>query len=249
MEDLRHHFEIGYSPSNATMVVTGDVTADQIFSLARKYIEPIPSHAPPPKVTTREPEQPGERRLVVRKFAQLPLLNVAYHIPETSGPDYYSLRVLQTILFSGQSSRMYRRIVDKDQLALFVRGNFSFAFDPTLLEIVCQPKAGTQPEAVEKAIYDEIEKVKTGSVSDKEIEKAKNILLAAFYRQMKTINGKASTLGSYEVFFGDYHKLFTAAEEYNKVTSEDVRQTAIKYLGEKNRTVATLVPEAPAAKQ
>ena len=249
MADLRHHFEMGYSPSNATMVVTGDVTADQIFGLAEKYIEPIASHAPPPKVTTVEPDQLGERRLAVNKFAQLPSLLIGYHIPQTSSPDYYPLKVLQTILFSGQSSRMYRRLVDKDQLALFVGGFSEFAFDPTLFQIAAQPKAGVQPADVEKAIYDEIDRVKSGSVTDEEMQKAKNILLADFYREMKTINGRADTLGSYEVFFGDYHKLFTAADEYSKVTKESVKQVARKYFGDRNRTVATLVPEASSGQE
>ena len=247
MEDLKHHFEMGYSPSNATMVVSGDVTADEIFKFAERYIEPIPSHAPPPKVTTREPEQLGERRLVIKKFAQLPLLMVAYHIPESASPDYYPLRVLQTLLSDGQSSRLYKRLVDKDQLALFVQSNFGFAFDPTLFTIVAQPKAGVSPEAVEKAIYEEIDRIRDQGVSADEIQKAKNILLADFYRQMKTINGKANTIGSYEVFFGDYHKLFTAADEFNKVTSDGVRSMAKTYFSDKNRTVATLVPEAPPA--
>src|SRR5947209_7170571 len=87
MEDLKHHFEMGYSPSNATMVVVGDVTPEEIFQLCEKYIEPITSHAPPPPVTTVEPEQLGERRLVVHKPAELPLLLVAYHTPKTNSPD------------------------------------------------------------------------------------------------------------------------------------------------------------------
>ena len=87
--------------------------------------------------------------------------------------------------------------------------------------------------------------MKSALVTDQEIEKAKNILLAGFYRQMKTINGKANALGSYEVFFGDYNKLFTAADEYKKVTKEDVKRVAAKYFSDKNRTVATLIPEQP----
>ncbi|MCI0486756.1 MAG: insulinase family protein [Blastocatellia bacterium] len=243
MADLRHHFEMGYSPSNATMVVVGDVTGDEIFKLAEKYIEPIASHDPPPKVTTREPEQLGERRVVVKKFAQLPILMMGYHVPETANPDYYALQVLQAIMFSGQSSRMYQRIVDKDQLALFVNGGSGFSFDPTLFTINAQPKAGVAPDAVERAIYEELDRLKTDLVADQEMEKAKNILLATFYRQMKTINGKANVLGSYEVFFGDYRKLFTAADDFNRVTKEDVRRVAQKYFTEKRRTVATLIPE------
>ncbi|HEY0003643.1 MAG TPA: pitrilysin family protein [Pyrinomonadaceae bacterium] len=243
MDDLKNHFRMGYSPSNATMVVVGNVTPGEIFKLAEKYIEPIAAREPPPKVTTREPEQLGERRVVVKKFAQLPLLMLGYHVPETANPDYYPLKVLQTILFSGQSSRMYRRVVDKDQLALFINADYDFAFDPTLFMLTAQPKEGIAPEAVEKAVYEELDRVKKEPVTDQEIEKAKNILLANFYRQMKTINGKANTLGSYEVFFGDYQKLFTAAEDFKKVTKDDVRRVAQKYFGEKNRTVATLIPE------
>jgi len=244
MEDLKHHFEMGYSPSNATMLVVGDVKADAVFNLATKYIEPIPSHDPPPKVTTAEPEQMGERRVVVKKFAQLPLVMMAYHVPQTSSSDYYAIQVLQTILFAGQSSRMYQRIVDKDQLAIDINSSMDFAFDPTLFTITGQPKAGVQPEAVEKAVYEELDKVKAQTVTDQELEKAKNILLATFYRQMKTIDGRANTIGSYEVFFGDYKKLFTAADDYSKVTKADVQRVAQKYFGDKNRTVATLVPEA-----
>jgi zinc protease len=244
IDDLKNHFKTGYSPSNATMVAVGDITLDEIVKLAQKYIEPIPSHEPPAKVTTKEPEQMGERRIVVRKFAQLPLLMMGYHVPASSSPDYYALQIFRTILFSGQSSRMYQRVVDKDQLALFVNGGSDFSFDPALFTITAQPKAGVMPEAVEKAIYEEIEKIKSAPVSDQEIEKAKNILVANFYRQMKTISGKADSLGTYEVFFGDYSKLFTAAEDYKKVTKEDVQRVAQKYFLDKNRTVATLVPEA-----
>ncbi len=249
LEDLKRHFEMGYSPSNATMVVSGDITAEEIVKLAEKFIEPIPSHEPPAKVTTKEPDQLGERRVTVRKFAQLPLLMMGYHVPEATSPDYYPLQVLQTVLFSGQSSRMYQRLVDKDQIALFVNGGSGMTFDSTLFTISSQPKAGIQPETVEKAIYEELDKVKTGAVTDQELEKAKNILLANFYRQMKTINGKANTLGSYEVFFGDYRKLFTAADDYSKVSKDDVQRVARKYFNEKNRTVATLIPEKALAKE
>jgi zinc protease len=243
MEDLKRHFQMGYSPSNATMVVVGDVSAAEIVRLAQKYIEPIQAHDPPPKVTTREPEQAGERRVQVKKFAQLPIVSVGYHVPETAHVDYYPLKVLQTILFSGQSSRMYQRLVDKDQVALFVNGGMQSSLDPTLFTITAQPKAGVAPEAVEKDIFDELDKVRSDIVTDQEIQKAKNIELAAFYRQMKTINGRADSLGSYEVFFGDYHKMFTAPADYDKVTKEDLKRVALKYFTDKNRTVATLVPE------
>ena len=138
---------------------------------------------------------------------------------------------------------MYQRLVDKDQLALAVQSEFGFSFDPALFNVIAQPKEGVAPETVEKVIYEELDRLKTTAPSDQEIEKAKNILLANFYRQMKTISGKADTLGSYEVFFGDYRKLFTAAEDYKKVTKEDVKRVAARYFSDRNRTVATLIPD------
>src|SRR6202047_305488 len=243
MEPLKHHVEMGYSPNNATMVVAGDVSPEEIFQLCEKYIEPIPTHAPPPPVTTVEPEQLGERRLVVRKPAQLPLVLVAYHIPQTNSSDYYALNVLRTVLFQGESSRMYQRLVDKDQIALDVSSSVEPAFDPTIAIIVAQPKQAVDPEKCEKAIYEELERVKLSSITDQELEKAKNIRLMAFYHQVRTINGRANTIGTYEVFDGDYKKLFDAAKNYAAVTKEDVQRVAKAYFGANNRTVATLLPE------
>ncbi len=244
MDDLKRHFKMGYSPSNATMVVSGDVTFDEIVKLAQKYLEPIPSSDPPPKIVTVEPEQLGERRLVVRKFAQLPILMLAYHVPQTAHPDYYALQALETVLFAGQSSRLYQRLVDKDQLALSIGGGTDWAFDPTLFTVTAQPKAGVDPAAVEKAVYEEIDRVKAAAITDEELEKAKNILLSTFYRQIKTISGRSNALGTYEVFFGDYHMLFSAADDFAKVTKADVQRVAQQYFTDRNRTVATLVPDA-----
>src|ERR1700722_2306303 len=245
MDDLKHHFEMGFSPSNATMVVVGDISPEEIFQLCEKFIEPIPSHAPPPPVTTVEPEQLGERRLVVHKEAQLPLLFIGYHVRQTNNPDFYALNILRTVLFQGESSRMYQRLVDKDQIALEVNISQQPGFDPTLAVVTAQPKQGVDPQKCEAAIYDELDKVKKMPISDQELEKAKNIRLVEFYHQMRTINGRGNTIGTYEVFFGDYRKLFAAEKNYAAVTKEDVQRVAQQYFGANNRTVATLIPENP----
>jgi predicted Zn-dependent peptidase len=225
------------------MVVVGDVSAEEIFKLCETYIEPIPTHPPPPPVTTVEPPQIGERRLVVHKAAELPLLMLGYHVPQTNSSDFYALNILRTILFQGESSRMYQRLVDKDQIALDVSSEVEPSFDPSMVEVVAQPKQGVDPQACEKAIYEELERAANTLVADTELEKAKNIRLVEFYRQMRTINGRANTIGTYEVFFGDYNKLFEAAKNYSAVTKEDVKRVARVYFGANNRTVATLVPE------
>ena len=246
LNDLKRHFEMGYSPSNATMVVCGDVNFDEVVSLATKYIEPIPSHDPPTPVTTKEPVQQGERRVTIRKFAQLPIVMAGWHVVAASHPDYVPLQVLQNILLSGESSRLHKRLVDEAQLALDVSGMMNPALDPTLFVIIAQPRENIAPAAVEQALYEELDRIKAG-VTERELQKAKNALTADFYRQMKTISGKARALGNYEVFFGDYQKIFSAAGAYAKVTADDLKRLAQQYFTEKNRTVATLIPEPEAA--
>src|SRR3982074_1178949 len=200
-------------------------------------MDPISPHAAPPPVTPVEPPRLGERRLVVHKRAELPLLMIGYHVPQTNHADFYANNILRTILFEGESSRMYQRLVDKDQIALDVSSFTSPAFDPTLVEIAAQPKQGIDPPVCEKAIYEEVERAKTAEISETELEKAKNIRLVEFYRQMRTINGRAKTIGTYEVFFGDYKRLFDAAKNYSAVTKEDVQRGAKTYFGANNRHV------------
>jgi zinc protease len=243
VEDLRRHFEMGYAPNNAVMVVAGDVKFDSVLELARHHLEPIPSRKPPLPVTTREPEQSGERRIQLSKFAQLPMLMLGYHVPEAAHDDFFPLQVLRTILFYGQSSRLYQRLVDNDQLAVSVDGSLNVSLDPTLFTIAIQPKEGASTGKIEAALYEELDRLKSGGPEERELQKAKNALLATFYRSRKTINSKAQSLGNFEVFFGDYRKLFTAAERYSAVSAADIKRVATRYFTEKNRTVATLVPE------
>jgi zinc protease len=241
--DLKAHFSMGYAPNNAVLVVAGNVKTREFIALAEKYLAPIPPRDPPPSVRTKEPAQMGERRVRVEKFAQSPIMIVGWHVPETAHADYYPLSVLQVILLQGQSSRLYRRLVDKDQLAFAVDGGMELAFDPTIFRIIAQPRDAVDPAVVESALYEEIARVQDGLVDDQELRKAKNNLLAHFYRSMQTINTKANTLGSYKVFFGDYRKLLNAPDLFEKVTREDVQRVARTYFTAKNRTVATLIPE------
>ncbi|MBL8151798.1 MAG: insulinase family protein, partial [Blastocatellia bacterium] len=165
-----------------------------------------------------------------------------YHIPATNHPDYYPLSVLQNILFSGESSRVYKRLVNKDQLVISVFGSSDLAFDPTLFYITMQVKPDVAPEAAEKALYEELEKVAKGDIKEEELQKAKNSLLVTFYSYFKTIASKANAIGNAEVFFGDYKKLLSTPEDFNRVKLEDLQRVANKYFKPRNRTVVTLVP-------
>lgn len=244
LDDLKAYFAKGYSPSNATMVVVGDVKADNVFRLAEKYMEPIPAHDPPPPVRTVEPKQLGERRVTVHKFAQLPIVEIGYHVPQAQGPDYYTLELLQALLTTGESSRLYRSLVDEQQLAIRVQSEHDASIDPHLFTFTVQPRQGVAPEKAEQALYVEVDKLKSFAVDDHELQKAKNQVISSYYRSLRSINRRANVIGRYEVFFGDYHKLADVEQEYNKVTVADIQRAAKEYFDVNNRTVATLIPTA-----
>jgi zinc protease len=243
IDDLKAHFKMGYAPNNCVMVVVGDVTDEQVMTLAKKYMDPIPSQPPPPVVRTKEPLQLGERRVTIRKAAQLPIQLVAYHVPDAKDPDTTVLEVIDAILSSGQSSRLYQRMVDKDQIVLNVNARGQRSLDPGLFIFSMTPRSGVDPAKTEAVLFEEIEKLRTQKVSSEELTKAKNQLLAAHYRSLKTIAGRANLLGTYEVFQGDYKKLYTTEEDLSKVTAEDIQRVASKYFVATNRTIATLIPE------
>jgi zinc protease len=249
MDDLRSHWSMGYAPNNCVMVIVGDVRFDNVLELARKYLEPIPRHDPPPPVRTREPEQQGERRVTLSKPAQLPIQLVLFHVPETNNPDTPVLEVMATLLTRGQSSRLYKRLVDTEQLALSVGAFSGNALDPTLFTFNIQPRSGVDTAATEKALFEELARLQAEEVPAGELRKAKNQILANLYRQLKTIEGRANLLGSYEIFHGDYSKLFTADKDIEAVTAADLQRVARRYFTPKNRTVATLVPERQEVKQ
>lgn len=242
MEDLREHFRKGYAPNNCTLVVVGAASFSEVMALAKKYLEPIPSQKPPPAVRTKEPEQKGERRVVVEKQAQLPIVMMAYHVGNSMDPDYPVLDVIETLLSNGRSSRFNSKLVEKEQLALFVGANNPMNFDPGLFTVTGQPRSGVSAEKLEESVVAELERLKNEPVSATELDKARNLILADFYRQLKTIAGKANLIGQAENYFGGYAKLFDYDQRINKVTAEDIQRVAKKYFTAQNRTVATLKP-------
>ena len=243
MEDLQSYFKMGYAPNNCVLVIVGDTSMAQVATLAKKYLEPISRRDPPPPVRTKEPEQLGERRVVVTKAAQQPLLMAAYHIPEAKHPDFNPLRVLAAILTSGQSSRLYTRLVDTEQAALSVGADADENVDPGLFIVNIQVRSGTGPARAEAILFEEIEKIQASAVGADELQRAKNQLLAGHYRSRKTIAERADMLGKYEVLFDGYARAFSAPQELSAVTAADLQRVAKKYLTAKNRTVATLIPE------
>lgn len=239
-KDLQDYHKTYYAPNNAVVVISGDVTEAQVKKLASEYFAPIPAQAPPAKIRTVEPEQKGERRIFVKKAsASTPNVMLAYHVPATKDPDYYALDLLTSILSDGNSSRLSQALVDQ-QIALGAETYMPMAFDPNLLYVLGVAAPGVSAKKLEQALITQVDKIATDGVTQQELDKAKNIKLMNFYRTMETINGKANTIGTYELFFGSYQKLFDAPKAYDKVTLADIQRVAQTYLKRANRTVGVL---------
>ncbi|MBI5662558.1 MULTISPECIES: pitrilysin family protein [Ignavibacterium] len=242
-EDLENYFHTYYAPNNCIAVISGDVNLNEVKQLAEKYFEPIPSGPRPREIHTVEPEQTGERRLFVKREVPSPYLMMAFHVPQTGSDEYYAIELLNSILSEGASSRLYQSIVEQKQLAIEVGTYYPNAFDPTLFYFYGICNDGVKASQLENAILEEIDKVISKGVSDAELQKVKNQKLMQFYRTTETINGMSNTIGTYELFFGDYKKLFTAPEDYKKVTVSDIQNIAAKYFTKQNRTIGILNTE------
>lgn len=241
--DLQNYFKTYYAPNNCVAVISGDINPEQVHELAQKYFEPIPKQNPPRKIHTVEPEQLGEKRLTVYKAVSTPNVMLAYHVPQTGSSDYYALDMLNSILSEGKSSRLYNALVDKKQLATEVFSYIPQAFDPFLMFIYAVAGDNVKAETLEEAICVELDKISKDGVTEAELQKVKNQKLMEFYHSMETINGKSNSIGTYELFFGNYTKLFSAPDDYKKVTNEDIKRVASRYFVPTNRTVGFLQPE------
>jgi zinc protease len=239
-EDLEAFFSTYYAPNNQTMVFAGDVTPEEIYLLAEQYLSQIPARPAPPPVTTVEPEQQGERRVLVETDAQTPLLHMVFHAGATADPETLHMDLLLAILAEGDSSRLHRLLVEEEPLALQVSGWQSDGFDPGLAYFALTLPPAADIDAVEARLLAELERVAREGVTTAELTKARNLRLAAFWRGLQTIDGKASAIGNFDVFTGDYENLFAIPEDLSTITPEELQAVAAKVFRRANMTVGVL---------
>lgn len=240
IDDLQRYFETYYAPNNAVVVIVGDVKLAEVKKLSEQYFGPIKAAEPARKVHTVEPEQLGEKRVLVHKKVSTPNLMMAWHTPATESEDFFALDLLNTILSGGNSSRLYKALVDEQQLATSVFTYIPESFDPNLMYLYAVASGQADEAKLEAAVDSVLNQFIQEGPSDRELQKAKNTKLMELYRTLETINGKANTLGTYELFFGDYRKMFDAPKQYEKVTAADIKRVAQKYLTRHTRTVGVL---------
>jgi predicted Zn-dependent peptidase len=251
LDEARAYFHTYYAPNNATLVLAGDVEPAAAFALAEKYFGAIPRRPPPASVDAAEPEQDGERRVVVRRRAELPAVLVAYKAVRTADPDRPALDIVAHLLSGGESSRLERDLVREHEVATGVDADLQWGIDEELFVVEAKSRPGRTAADLEKRIDAVVEGLAKTPVPDAELAKAKTQLEAESLRAMKTVSGKANQLGFFETVLGDYRALFRVEDEWKAVTAADVQRVTATYLVPARRTVVVLEPlrDAPEPKR
>jgi zinc protease len=247
--DAREWYNTWYAPNNATLVVVGDVNAQDVLKLAKQYFGPLKPHALPARKPQVEPEQKGERRVVVKAQAKLPYLLMGFHVPSLQDADKdvdpYALEILAGVLNGNASARLNQNLVRQSQIAIDVdagydmvqRGRQSiFVLDGT-------PSEGRSVAELEVAILNEVEKIKTGGVTEEELQRVKAQVIAADVYQRDSMFYQAMQIGNLETAGFSWRILKDYPAKLQAVTAEQVQLVAKKYFNKDNLTVATLDPQ------
>jgi zinc protease len=245
LEEFMNFYKTFYVPNNGVLVISGDITVAQTKDLINKYFGEIPRGTKAvPRPTEVEPIQTAEKRVNFYDNIQLPAVILGYHIPKQGSDDYYAVQLLTQLLSQGKSSRFEKEIVDKQQKAVqaaaFDLGNE----EPGMAIMLGIANMGIKPEALEASMLAEIEKVKTTGITDEEYKKLQNQAENDFVSQNQKDIGVATNLATYYTFQGNANLINTELDRYKKVTKDDIKRVANKYMIKENRLVVYYLPKA-----
>jgi len=242
--DVRDFFKTYYVPENATLVLVGDFDSKEALDLVKKYFGRIPkSNRPVPRDIPAEPPQTKERRVRVDENVPLPAVVVAHHITYDGHPDSYPLHIASKVLSDGQSSRIYRKLVYEQQLALAAFGQGNIIEDPNLFYAVAIVQRGRGPDEATKALIAELDRLKTEPISEAELQQAKNQFARDYILSRESNKDKAQQLAHAAVIHDDITTADGEFEVFMGITAADVQRVAQKYFTPENRLVITLMPK------
>ncbi|MGH7357027.1 MAG: M16 family metallopeptidase [Candidatus Rokuibacteriota bacterium] len=244
--ELRRFYDTYYQPNNAILVGVGDFNASEALAKIRATFGRISRGPAPPPVGVTEPPATSERRVLARKReARLPIVYIAWHVPNHSAPDAAALEVLSQILSGGRAARIYRHLIHERQLALSAGGDYSYlSLDPSLFWFWATPLPGQTPETLEKALLGELDRLRREPVSAEELQRAMNQIEAAFVFQQDSVRSRASLLGRFELI-GNYTEANRYLDRLRAVTPSDLQRVAQTWFPEDRRIVGVLLPEQP----
>lgn len=242
--DVEAYFKNYYSPSNLTVAIVGDVKAKKVFKMAETYFGRIPSGTKPEPVRTVEPEQWGERHVIVEAQSQ-PILIVGYHRPAVTHEDDTALMAIANIVGQGRTSRLHKTLVKETKIAVQTGGLNGFPGNkfPNLIAFFAISSPGHTSDECLKLMDTEIEKIRNETISADELTKFKRTIKKGILDGMKPNAQMAELLTYNEVIEGDWAEAFDAIDRVEALTADEIKQTANKYLVKKNRTIGEIIPE------
>ncbi|MGA7341785.1 MAG: pitrilysin family protein [Terracidiphilus sp.] len=237
-----------YVGSDIVVAIVGDVDAKTALPMLEKYFSRVPGGPKPEDLTTVEPAQYAEKSVVIREQTQ-PIYIEGYHRPGYRDPDDAVYDAISDILSNGRVSRLYRSLVETQQIAAEAVGESPFPGDkyPSLFFFGAVPLPGHTNAEMRDAIHKEIEKLKTADVTDAELEMYKTRTRADLLRGLDDNQGLANSLAEYQTRYGDWRELFMQLDKVDKVTKADIRRVANQVFVASNRTTAEIDTETPAA--
>ncbi|MEQ8423481.1 MAG: pitrilysin family protein [Cyclobacteriaceae bacterium] len=245
LEEFVDFYHTFYVPENATLTIAGDINIAEAKASIAKYFKDIKKGGKPiPRPNIVEPPQKEEIRDVVFDNIQLPAAIQTYHMPAQGTSDSYALNMLSTVLSGGQSSRMYKSLVDEQKKAYVVQA-FPFASeDPGLYIVFGLANVGVSVEDLEAGMDEEIKKVQDELISENEFQKIRNQIESSYVQKNSSMIGIAEQLADYHVYYGDAGLINTELERFMKITREDLQRVAKKYLTKQNRVVLHYLPKS-----
>jgi len=242
--DVREFHSTYYVPENATVTIVGDFDAEQTLQMVNQYFARVPkAKRPVPRDIPKEPEQTKERRAVVEEAWPLPAVVVAYHITYDGNPDAYPLHIAGKILSDGQSARITQELVYKKRLALTAFGSANIIEDPNLFYAVAIVQPGQTPEAAERALITEFEKMALQPITDGELQRAKNQFARDYIVSRESNEDKARHLAHAAVIHNDITTADGEFDIFMNVTRADVQRVAKTYFTPNNRVVLHILPK------
>ena len=243
-EEFQEFYDKFYAPDNAVLVIAGDIDVNKTKELVSKYFNDIPKGKMKESYTKIiEPPLKGEIRDTIFDNVQLPLILQSYRSPAMNTDDYYAMDMLNTLLSTGQSSRLYRELVDNQRLALMVASSPMPFNEPSLNLIMAFPNMGIDPYELEKAIDTEVEKVKTQLIPENEFQKLRNQFENNIISENQRMATIAHNLATNYIYFGDASLINKELEKYMAVTREDIQRVANEYFRPENRVVLYYMPQ------
>jgi len=241
--EIRAFYQTYYLPNNAMVVAVGAFQAPAALEKIRRSFGRIPRGRTPPPVLAVEPPQNGERRVTVRKEAELPIVYLGWHVPNQRSDDAPALEVLSTILAGGRASRLYRDLVYQRQLALEAGGDYSyFSIDPNLFWFWATPMPGQTPETLEAELSKHMERLKAEPVTEEELGRAKNQIESAFVFEEDSVHRRAALLARFELI-GGYALKDSFITKIRAVTVADLTRVAGAWFAPERKSVGVLLPK------